>query len=90
VDETRRLREITLLFFREGMASLAVMQEDMEAFPDSEEARRRWIEEVRQFAARAEGLHHRWTSVYMNIGKPKPDPVEARTVNYQDTPTPSP
>lgn len=88
MDETRRLREITLLFFREAMGSLAVLQEDMEAFPNDEEARKRWMEEIRQFAIRAESLSHRWNSVYMRIGKPQPPAAGTEPPECHDTPSP--
>jgi len=86
VDKTRRLREITLLFFRESLGSLALMQKDMEAYPDDEEARRRWVEEIRQFASRAEALHSRWAQVSLTPERYETAAPEPRQVH--DTPPP--
>lgn len=89
MDKTRRLREITLLFFRESIASLALMQKDMEAYPHDEEARRRWLEEVRQFAARAEGLHNRWAQASLTPEHPAPEEPAPGSRQVADTPPPT-
>jgi hypothetical protein len=88
VDKTRKLREITLLFFRESIGSLALMQKDMDAYPHDEEARRRWVEEIRQLALRAEGLHNRWAQESLTPERPAEDVPEPEPRPMLDTPPP--
>jgi hypothetical protein len=66
-DNLLGLRMLTLRFFEEGMASLSILKRDMDDFPDSEVARRRWVTAVHGFASRAQQLSERWRKVFPRL-----------------------
>jgi hypothetical protein len=83
-----RLRALTLRFFERGLGSLALLRKDMENVPDSLEACQRWVQEIREFADRAQGLAEKWESLYPELKGKKSAAKEGLRNKHVNTPTP--
>ncbi|MBW2261029.1 MAG: hypothetical protein JRG91_03570 [Deltaproteobacteria bacterium] len=92
-DDDTGLRKLTLRFFREGLLTFERLKDDMDNFPDSEDALGEWICELSRYSGRAQDLCERWRKLHPTIELPAdPDPVNVRREQRQtpfDLPTPN-
>ena len=82
-----RLRALTLKFFERGMGALAILRREFDEFPKDEEARRRWVREIRAFADRAQALAAKWEELFPEYRRESPS-APTRDRRHADTPTP--
>jgi hypothetical protein len=91
-DDDVGLRRLTLQFFREGLQAFERLKEDMDNFPDSEEALGEWIRELSRYSDRAQDLRDRWRKLHPTIELPEdPDHVNVHRKTKKtphDLPTP--
>jgi hypothetical protein len=60
VDGKALLRKLSVQFLEEAVETLEQLREDLDNFPDSQEAMRDWLTELCQLSRRATDLCVRW------------------------------
>jgi hypothetical protein len=78
-DDDVGLRKLTLEFFRDGLRTFERLKDDMDNFPDSNQALGDWICELTRYTNRAQDLCARWKTLHPDIEMPADaGPVDVR------------